>query len=549
MSEGTNAVAFGTTLPRPERDPLDIRIHTGEILFVLGANGTGKSAFIQHLASAYSTSAIRISAHRQTWLQSSTVDLTPQTMRQQESEVQVMDAQPESRWQGQRNDVRPRMALYNLINSETPTLREIRDAARARDDNRAHELADEDSPLEKINRLMQLSNLPVSISIADGEEIRARRVGLSPYSMAEMSDGERSAALLASQVLTATAGTLFLVDEPERHLHRSIITPLLQSLISERNDCTFVISTHEVGLPLDFPESKALLVRGCHFIDGRPTSWHADLLEPSHSLDEQLQRDVLGARRKILFVEGKSAASLDQPLYTLLFPGVSVIPKGGQAQVLRAVKGLRNARDLAWVEAFGIVDRDNRSAEEVADLRADGVFALGWYSVESIYYHPEIQRRVAERHVASIGGDAAADLGSARMGALKRIRQQAELIVKKRTTERARRKAREGIPTDIDLRTVMALPPVNVPAIHDQERTELKAAIAEGDLETLVERYSIRQTGALNVIATRLRFQSRSDYEQAVLRLISDDNDALEWVRSRFGPLASAIDDSDDPSP
>ena len=540
---------FGLDLPRIDDEVLPVFIQPGEILFVLGANGSGKSGVIQHLASAYSTQAIRISAHRQTWLESSTVDLTPQVMRQQESEVPRNDARPQSRWQGHGNEIRPRMVIFNLINSEIPRLREIRNAARARDDDRVRRLADEDSPLETINRLLELSNLSVAMSIENGEEIRASRPGLASYTMHEMSDGERSAVLIAAEILTAEPGKLILIDEPERHLHRSIITPLLQSLISTRSDCTFVIATHEVGLPLDFPESRALLVRGCQFTNSRAVSWHADLLEPPHSLDEQLQRDVLGARRKILFVEGQSAASLDQPLYSLLFPGVSVIPKGGQAQVLHAVKGLRNARGLTWVEAFGIVDRDNRSAEEVENLRAVGVFALDWYSVESIYYHPEIQRRVAERRAGAVGGDAATELRIARQTALQRIRERIDYLVGKRTVERARSRAQRSIPTDVRLDSELMLPSIDVPAMHDEEQAALREAITAGDLRTIVECYPLRETGALDGIAKGLRFQSRRDYEQAVLKLLTDDQESLEWVRSQFDPLTSAIADSDDPSP
>ena len=465
-------------------------------------------------------------------------------MRQWESEIRNQDARPESRWQGMNGDQRPGIALFKLINSEIPKLREIREAARARDEARANELADQPSPLEQINRLLQSSNVPVTISIEDEDEVWAKRDGGQPYSMAEMSDGERSAVLVATDILTAGSGSLFLIDEPERHLHRSIITPLLTSLISARSDCAFVIATHEVGLPLDFPESRVLLLRECHFADKSAMTWTADLLEPPQPLDEQLQRDILGARRKILFVEGRTTGSLDQPLYTLLFPGFSIVPKGGQGDVIRSVKGLRGASNLAWVQAFGIVDRDNRSVGEVEELRDDGVFALDWFSVESIYYHPELQLRIAKRHTESTGGDPEVDLKKARDGAIKRIRQQEDHIVDKRTTEAARRQAQEGIPTELDLTQPLQAPQIDVPALRSQERAKLSKAIEDEDLDTIVEHYPIRETGALDAIAKGLRFQSKSDYEQAVMTLLRNDEESLEWVKSLFNPLMTEIDDS-----
>ena len=77
----------------------------------------------------------------------------------------------------------------------------------------------------------------------------ASKSGSDSYSVAEMSDGERNALLLAAEVLTVPSGTLILIDEPELHLHRSIISSLLTGLFSNRSDCMFVISTHEVMLP------------------------------------------------------------------------------------------------------------------------------------------------------------------------------------------------------------------------------------------------------------------------------------------------------------
>ena len=292
---------------------------------------------------------------------------------------------------------------------------------------------------------------------------------------------------------------------------------------------------------MDFPESKALLLRECEFSGGQATAWDADLLEPGQSLDEQLQRDILGARRGILFVEGRAGPSLDQPLYSLLFPNLSVVPKGGQGQVLHSVKGLRGARDIAWIDAVGIVDRDNRSDDEVAVLREEGVYALPWYSVESIYYHPDIQTRIAQRHAQLLGSDPESALQAARESALMRVRQRADHIVQKRASAIARGRAQGSIPARIDTDHILALPSIDVPALRDEERSNLMTALDADDLKTIIERYPIRETGALAAIANGLGFQSCSEYERAVLKLLIDDADSLAWARSLFEPFGSDI--------
>ena len=150
---------------------------------------------------------------------------------------------------------------------------------------------------------MRLSNIPIEISLEEKQKIMARCKGGPPYSVAELSDGERNAFLIAADVLTAGPESLILIDEPERHLHRSIIAPLLTLLFAERQNCAFIISTHEVMLPLDHPHARTLLVRSCEYQQSQADSWTADLLDTDARIDDDLKRDILGARKKILFVE------------------------------------------------------------------------------------------------------------------------------------------------------------------------------------------------------------------------------------------------------
>ena len=63
-------------------DELSIDMSPGDVLFVLGANGTGKSGLIQHLYKEHRDKAIRITAHRQTWMGSSRVEISPSTKKE-----------------------------------------------------------------------------------------------------------------------------------------------------------------------------------------------------------------------------------------------------------------------------------------------------------------------------------------------------------------------------------------------------------------------------------------------------------------------------------
>ena len=139
----------------------------------------------------------------------------------------------------------------------------------------------------------------------------------------------------------------------------------------------FFVSTHEIALPISDQEANTLIVRSCNWNGDRAIAWDIDLLEANTDSAGGPKTSILGSRKRILFVEGDSSGSLDLPLYSSLFPGISILPKGGCANVLRAVSGLRGSEGIHHVEAFGLIDRDNRPEDEVKQLASEHVYALG----------------------------------------------------------------------------------------------------------------------------------------------------------------------------
>lgn len=433
-------MTFKLHIPLSNTTALDLSVAPGEILFVLGPNGSGKSSLIHHFYTANHVKAQRIHAHRQTSFHSGLSDLNPLARQRHGQLLQSYERQPNARWLDQVSGERPKIAIYDLVDKENQLGREVKARVYVGDlENAKRHLDENKSPLQVISELLRLSNIPIEISVASDSCVIAQKAGGSEYDIAQLSDGERNALLIAAEVLTARPGTLLLIDEPERHLHRSIISPLLTQLFAHRPDCTFVVSTHEVNLPLDHPNVSTLLVRNCSYTGTNITAWEASLVSPGIDIDEEIKRDILGSRSKILFVEG-TGQSLDKPLYSLLFPNVSVVAKSSCRDVEQSVTGIRNSTDLHWVQAFGIVDNDRRPQDDLDDLKAKGIYAVPFYSVESIYYHPKIQERIAKRQAATNGTDAAKSLNDAKTAVLSAVKQKVEHL-SARVAEKAIREA------------------------------------------------------------------------------------------------------------
>jgi energy-coupling factor transporter ATP-binding protein EcfA2 len=531
---------FTFNIPRGNEPELTFTLQSGSVLFMLGANGSGKSSLVTRLCYGQ-PKAKRISAHRQTWFESNTLDMTPRSRDELEGAIRSEDSQERARYTIWNPAVRTSIAVFDLIDSDTSLARKIADLVRAGNSEAAIAEAKTPSPIQVINELMRLSNIPVEIGLEERQRIVAKKNGGLAYSIAKLSDGERNAFLIAADVLTAKPGTLLVIDEPERHLHRAIISPLLNLLFEKRKDCAFIISTHELMLPLDTPRASTLLIRYCEFEGDKAKWWTVDLVEPGSQIDENMKRDILGSRRKIVFVEG-TAKSLDAPLYSLLFPQVSVISKEGCRDVEHAVRGLRSAEGMHWIAAWGIVDNDQRSPEDITRLRAVGVWALSHYSVESLYYHPNVIRRVAERQAALTGADAATLVKTALADAVAAAKTQKDHLVTSAVLRTARDSVLNILPTRNDVKSGHAVKvEVDIPALRIGEEARFDALIAAADWDGLLVRYPLRESSAFDRIVGGIKLADRATYRDSVLKLLQGDPKALFELRNLLGDLYADI--------
>lgn len=520
--------------------PLTVQMQPGHSLFVLGTNGSGKSSLLSLFAKALGQKARRITAHRQMWFDQDVISVSAVDRSTVRTNSSHFDQDPIARIRDPWGMQRPNVAMFDLMDAENIRARTIASAVDDGNEQNAKALSKKAGPLKKINDLFKIANLPIQLRLDPAAQVRASRGNGPPFSVSRLSDGERNSLIIAAEVLTAPPDTVLLIDEPERHLHRSISAPLLNGLFAERPDCIFVISSHDISLASEYPDSKMLLLRDCVY-SGDNVSWDANLLPPNDGIDDQLRGEILGARKKVLFVEGESQ-SLDKSLYSLIFPNVSVIAKGASRGVLQAVSAIRAAYSLHWLCPFGLIDNDNRNEQEIATLKLQFVYALPHHSVESIYYNTEIQSLVAERAVALTGGDPLQLLSAARSAAFDAIKGHGQRLSERAILLKLRSQVMQQLPRSQDIKSGQPVAiTIDTSAEVAAELLMFDSLVDSSNLEEIMRRYPVRETAALGGIAKELGFQTRLQYESAVRKLLIDDPPALAMVRNLFGDLPAAI--------
>ena len=203
------------------------------------------------------------------------------------------------------------------------------------------------------------------------------------YSANQMSDGERAVLYLASQVLAIPENKILIIDEPEIHLHGTIMNKLWESLEEYRSDCLFIYITHDTNFAASHKNSEKIWIKS---YDGE--NWDLEKII-SNELPEKLLLDILGSRKNILFVEGEEN-SFDSQLYSILYPDYFTIPCGSCMQVIMRTKSFNSTQKIHNYNVYGLIDRDFRTEDEINKLKKDNIHTLKVAEVENLFIIEEL---------------------------------------------------------------------------------------------------------------------------------------------------------------
>lgn len=249
-----------------------------------------------------------------------------------------------------------------------------------------------DPPFTAIDKLIQIWDklFPQrKLEVDDAKFLASMRDGTgTPYNSNQMSDGERAVLYLAAQVLCVPQGKHLIIDEPEVHLHRSIMNRLWAALEKYRPDCFFIYITHDTQFAAAHGQSDKIWIRE---YDGE--NWKLEKIQ-DNELPEELLFDILGSRKNVLFVEGEKS-SYDTQLYTVLYPDYYVIACGSCTQVIARTKAFRNNSRLHHCEVYGLIDRDYRSDYEINKYQEEFIYTLDVAEVENLFLVEELIRLFA----------------------------------------------------------------------------------------------------------------------------------------------------------
>ena len=174
--------------------------------------------------------------------------------------------------------------------------------------------------LEKIKTIWENVILHRKIKISAGKIETTSHDEEDYYNGSEMSDGERAIFYFIGEVLCAKDNSLIIIDEPENHLHKSILIRLWDAIEASRPDCTYLYVTHNLDFASSRVNSQIIWVKEFQ----ADNKWRYDLLNHIDTADS-LKLEIMGNRQKVLLVEGTPSKSIDKKLYSKVYREYNII--------------------------------------------------------------------------------------------------------------------------------------------------------------------------------------------------------------------------------
>lgn len=498
-----------------------IAVTAGTSLVFVGANGGGKTRLAVFIEEWLGAKAHRISAHRALNLNPSVAKISERhalagLRTGNAAETAQIGHRQGNRWRN--NSATALLSDFDYLVQALFAEQSNRSLVTHRE-RRAGSLAEAvPTKLERLAEIWQRL-LPHRELHVTGDDIEVSIAGSSfKYPASQMSDGERSVFYMIGQALVAAEDSVLIVDEPELHVHRSIMSKLWDELEGTRSDCAFIFITHD----LEFAAGR--IAQKYTINDYNPTPWwKLEALPIDTGFDEAIATLILGSRRPVLFVEG-AHTSLDLSIYRCCFPAWTVLPRGSCESVIHSVVTMRANRELTRITCSGLVDADDFAEAEKAFMMSRGIGVLPVSEIENLVLLPSVSRAIAETdgHCGASMQKCLDDLASAVFASVtpELIEDAAARHCIRRIDRFLKRVDLKEVKsvTELAQQATGQLAALNVNAIADKARADIQDSIARRDLPALLARFDNK--GLFALAAVHLRRTKAKDFESWLVRVL-----------------------------
>ena len=275
-------------------------------------------------------------------------------------------------------------------------------------------------PLSRLFPDLQLDDL--GSPLEDGT-FRFTKGESGGFAFKNLSGGEKAAFDLILDIAVMSRhydDTIYCIDEPDSHMNSRLQAELLSVLYDLIPDnCQLMLATHSIGMmrrardmESESPGSVVFLDFGSRDFDQTviitPTKPNRKFWKDAYevALDDMA---ALVAPNRVVICEGEPITSqpsrnhsFDAECYSRIFedefPDTEFVSMGNDQQIIGDKRGLAEALDklIDGLDVVRLIDRDERSSEEVQDVNSEGVRVLSRANIECYLLDDEVLQALAK---------------------------------------------------------------------------------------------------------------------------------------------------------
>lgn len=373
------------------------------------------------------------------------------------------------------------------------------------------------------------------IEVTGGRPQVSNRSGKDSVSIRRLSRGEKAGLYYIAACLLAPPEALILVDSPGLFLHPTATGVLWDRIEQTRTDCRFVYDTNEALFAASHSRRIPIWIKD---FDATDHTWRYQIITDGELPDEILLQ-MMGSRRPILFTEGDTSHSIDIRLYSVVFPEFTVKPLGSCDKVIESTRTMQSLRSMHRIESYGLVDRDRRSDEEVAYLRAKHILVPEVAEIENIFLSPGVVTTMASARNRNPNKV----LKAVRHEVLEKFTRMAEAQALQHTRHRMKRDVERKIDarftciTALELHIKSLIKTLRPRDIFDRLLADFRRMARSGDYEGVLRVFNHKPLLTGSCVAKDLGFSNSDDYVNGVISILKGSGEHSERLRAEIRKL------------
>lgn len=506
-------------LPRPLRPVKDLDATTTRQITIIGANGSGKSRFMEEMTELCGDRAYCLNALEA--LYSSAIEST----RVGSIDVLYRDAVRQQPYL--RPDAVSQLdkIFYMLFADELENLLSLKE--QLNHDSRHKGVLP--SRLDKVQKVWEKLFPGNRIVRKGGRVMFSTGSGDDLIPASKLSQGEKAVLYYLGGVTFAMKGAIIFIDSPTLFIHPSILGHLWDTIEEMRPDCTFIYNSVDVDFVTSRSSNTCLWVKS---YDSDKQAWDYDVMKRT-PLSENLMVELAGSRKPVLFVEGDDVHSIDIRLYSLVFHDRTVRPLGSCEKVIETTRTFNDLTSLHHLSSMGIVDRDRRTEAEVDYLRNKQILVPDVAEIENIFLLPEVVKVMGHRR----GKDADKILRHLKRDVIKLFRRHADEQALHHTRHKIKRDvecridARFSCITAMETHIKQLVYQLQPRAHYNKLRKQFFAMVDNNDYYGILRVFNHKPMLPESNIHGQLGYRSPGDYIAGVLDALKGNDADAERLR------------------